>query len=162
MDREAAVAVAAVTKSMLRHIFTLLLIGKSALSLAAVLPEERVDALYHRYDGGGLTVDGPSVLVRKNFADKVSVSGNYYVDNVSSASIDVVTQASKFSDKRTETSLNADYLFDRTMLSAGYINSSRKRLPVENLSRRCQPGFLRRSHHAQHGLYARRQHHREQ
>lgn len=124
-------AVAAVTKSTvctMRKIFALLLLGEllgsSVLSFAAILPEERVDALYHRYDGGGLKVDGTSVLVRKNIADKVSVSGNYFVDNVSSASIDVVTQASKFSDKRTEKSLNVDYLFDRTLMSGGYIHSS--------------------------------------
>ncbi|MDH3856544.1 MAG: hypothetical protein OEV07_01000, partial [Gammaproteobacteria bacterium] len=30
---------------------------------AAVLPEERVDLLYHRYDGGGAEIDGPSFLV---------------------------------------------------------------------------------------------------
>ncbi|HEY3698060.1 MAG TPA: DUF3570 domain-containing protein [Spongiibacteraceae bacterium] len=117
-------AVAAVTKSAFRKYFALLLLCNSAALFAAVLPEERVDALYHRYDGGGLKVDGTSVLVRKNIADKVSISGNYFVDNVSSASIDVVTQASKFTDKRTEKSLNVDYLFDRTLLSGGYINST--------------------------------------
>jgi hypothetical protein len=128
VDKEAAVAVAAVTKSTLCKLFALLLLsellGTSVLTFAAVLPEERVDTLYHRYDGGGLKVDGTSILVRKNIADKVSISGNYFVDNVSSASIDVVTQASKFTDKRTEKSLNVDYLFDRTMLSGGYIHSS--------------------------------------
>ena len=93
-------------------------------TFAAVLPEERVDVLYHRYDGGGLEVDGPSVLVRKNIADKFSVNANYYVDNVSSASIDVVTQASPFEDKRTEKSVGAAYLYDRALLSASYIDSS--------------------------------------
>ena len=44
---------------------------------AAVLPEDRADLLYHRYDGGGVVVDGPSVLVRKKFADTVSVVANY-------------------------------------------------------------------------------------
>ena len=44
---------------------------------ATVLPEERADLMYHRYDGGDVTVDGPSVLVRKNIGDKVSVSANY-------------------------------------------------------------------------------------
>ncbi len=29
--------------------------------------------MYHGYDGGGLEVNGPSVLVRKGFNDKVSV-----------------------------------------------------------------------------------------
>ena len=99
------------------------MLGGSALVLATVLPEERVDLLYHRYDGGGLKVDGTSVLVRKNFADKVSVSANHFIDNVSSASIDVVTQASAFEDKRTEKSFNVDYLYDRTLMSAGYIQS---------------------------------------
>ena len=40
------------------------------LSTAAVLPEDRSDAMYHGYDGGGLQVEGPSVLVRKGFKDK--------------------------------------------------------------------------------------------
>jgi len=104
--------------------FSLVLLSSAPLLFAAVLPEERADVLYHRYQGGGLTVDGPSVLIRKNINDKVSVSGNYYVDNVSSASIDVVTQASKFTDKRTEESLNVSYLEDRTLMTAGYIHSS--------------------------------------
>src|SRR6056297_395730 len=49
---------------------------------AAVLPEDRADVLYHSYDGGGITIDGPSVLIRKGFDDKVSFSANYYVDNI--------------------------------------------------------------------------------
>ena len=117
-------AAAVAIKFVFRTCLTLLACCAGFSAFAAVLPEERVDMLYHRYDGGGLKVDGPSILVRKNIADKVSISGNYFVDNVSSASIDVVTQASKFTDKRTEKSFNVDYLFDRTLMSAGYINSS--------------------------------------
>ena len=45
---------------------------------AGVLPDDRADILYHRYDGGGITVDGPSVLVRKKFGDHFSVAYNYY------------------------------------------------------------------------------------
>ena len=116
-------AVAAVTKKRLVIIAALLASSATAL-FAAILPEERMDVMYHRYDGGGLTVDGTSVLVRKNISDKFSISGNYYVDNISSASIDVVTQASPFTDKRTEKSIDFDYLFDKTMFSAGYIHSS--------------------------------------
>lgn len=56
---------------------------------AAVLPEDRVDAMYHSYDGGGMSIDGPSILIRKKVSKAVSVSANYYVDSVSSASIDV-------------------------------------------------------------------------
>ena len=56
---------------------------------AGVLPEDRADVLYFRYDGGGVTIDGPSVLVRKSIGEHVSVAANYYIDMVSSASIDV-------------------------------------------------------------------------
>ena len=134
VDKEAAAVVAAVIKTILKKatqstpkkiaaLLLLGLLGNSVSVFATILPEERVDALYHRYDGGGLEVDGTSLLVRKNFADKVSVSANHFIDNVSSASIDVVTQASKFDDKRTEDSFNIDYLYDRTLMSAGYIHS---------------------------------------
>lgn len=91
---------------------------------AAVLPEDRADLLYHSYDGGGVTVDGPSVLVRKSIADKVSVWGNYYVDMISSASLDVVTQGSPYTEERTETGGGIDYLRDRTSMSLSYSQSS--------------------------------------
>lgn len=93
-------------------------------SHAATLPEDRADVMYHAYDGGGVSVTGPSVLVRKSVDDKVSVYGNYYVDMVSSASIDVLTQGSKYSEERTEYSVGVDYLVDRALLSAGYSQSS--------------------------------------
>ena len=90
----------------------------------AILPEERADAMYHRYEGGGVTIDGPSILVRKNFAEKVSVSGNYYVDTVSSASIDVETSgASRYSEERTEYSVSATLLEDKALISAGLTRS---------------------------------------
>ncbi|RPI13050.1 MAG: DUF3570 domain-containing protein [Lysobacterales bacterium] len=90
---------------------------------AAVLPEDRADVLYHRYDGGGVTIDGPSLLVRKKFAEKYSVSANYYVDMVSSASIDVVTTASPYTETRTQASLAVDMLNGKTQYSASYTNS---------------------------------------
>ena len=65
--------------------------GLVPTAAAAVLPEDRADVLYHRYEGDRVVVDGPSVLVRKKFADKVSVVANYYLDMVSSASIDVIS-----------------------------------------------------------------------
>ncbi|WP_371734721.1 DUF3570 domain-containing protein [Aliikangiella sp. G2MR2-5] len=92
-------------------------------SNSAVLPEDRADALYHYYDGGGVTIQGPSILVRKSIKDKVSVSANYYVDNVSSASIDVVTTASAYTEQRIEKSVGADYLHDKTIMSFNYTAS---------------------------------------
>ena len=95
-----------------------------SLAQGAILPEERGDAMYHRYDGGGVTVDGPAVMVRKNYKERVSVSASYYVDNVSSASIDVTTTgASSYGEKRTEYSVGADYLYDKSIVGVGFTNS---------------------------------------
>ncbi|MEJ2589989.1 MAG: DUF3570 domain-containing protein [Candidatus Thiodiazotropha sp.] len=91
--------------------------------LAAVLPEDRADVMYHRYDGGGVTVDGPSILVRKSIGQSVSLNANYYVDSVSSASVDVVSQASPYSEERTQTSLSVDYLHNKTLMNLSYTNS---------------------------------------
>ena len=101
---------------------------------AAVLPEERVDLLYHRYDGGGVVVDGPSVLVRKNIGDSVSVGANYYVDNVTSASIDVKVSASEYTEEREEYGVNVDYLRQKTTMSVGYTKSDESDYTAETYS----------------------------
>jgi len=111
-----------------RHDATALLAVPLALSSlapaeAAVLPEDRADVLYHRYEGGGVTVDGPSLLVRKKFGEKFSVAANYYVDMVSSASIDVLTQASPYKETRRQASLAVDMLQGKTQYSLAYTNS---------------------------------------
>ncbi|MBP9592676.1 MAG: DUF3570 domain-containing protein [Steroidobacteraceae bacterium] len=88
-----------------------------------MLPEDRADALYHRYDGGGVTIDGPSLLVRKKFAEKYSVAANFYMDMVSSASIDVVTTASPYTETRTQMSAALDALNGKTQYSVNFTNS---------------------------------------
>ena len=90
---------------------------------AAVLPEDRADLLYHRYEGGGMKIDGPSLLVRKKFAEKYSISANYYVDMVSSASIDVLTTASPYKEERKQESLGVTYLRGKSTYSLDYSNS---------------------------------------
>ena len=94
----------------------------SQISQALVLPEDRADALFHSYSGGGVTVDGPSVLVRKSIGDSVSVSGNYYVDNISGASIDVQLGASAYTEKREQLSASVD-LYDKSIMSYSYTSS---------------------------------------
>jgi hypothetical protein len=101
----------------------LILIGICGRAAAGVLPEDRADLLYHVYDGGGVQIDGPSLLVRKTFLEKISVVGNYYMDMVSSASIDVVTTASPYKEKRKQWSLGVDALRGKTTYSLNYINS---------------------------------------
>jgi len=106
-------------RALLAAVFAVL----PCLANAAILPEDRADVMYHGYDGGGLEVDGPSVLVRKGFNDKVSVWGNYYVDMISSASIDVVATASPYEETRHEYSGGIDYLSGKTMMGFAYIRS---------------------------------------
>ncbi len=96
----------------------------SRFLLAAVLPEDRADVLYHSYNGGGVQVTGPSILVRKSISSSVSASANYYVDAISSASIDVVTSASPYKEKRIETSASVDYLHADTIMGLSYTRSS--------------------------------------
>ena len=103
------------------RIATLLLVADAAM--AGVLPDDRADALYHLYQGGGVTIDGPSILMRKQIGKSVSVAANYYVDMVSSASIDVVTTASPYTEERKQHSLSLDYLRGNTTMSIGYTNS---------------------------------------
>ncbi len=98
-----------------------LLLGSGAV--AGVLPEDRTDVLYHLYDGGGVAIDGPSVLVRKQIGKSTSVVGNYYIDMISSASIDVITTASPYDEERRQWSLGMDYLRGNTTMSVGYMSS---------------------------------------
>jgi hypothetical protein len=101
---------------------------------AGVLPDDRADVLYHLYDGGGVTIDGPSVLVRKKVGKSVSLVGNYYVDMVSSASIDVITQASPYTEERKQWSLGVDYLHGNTTMRAGYTTSEEPDFDAETFS----------------------------
>ncbi len=90
---------------------------------AGVLPDDRADVLYHLYDGGGVEIDGPSILVRKKVGKSLSFVGNYYVDMVSSASIDVITTASPYTEERKQWSLGMDYLRGNTTMRVNYTES---------------------------------------
>ncbi|HTT05100.1 MAG TPA: DUF3570 domain-containing protein [Steroidobacteraceae bacterium] len=94
-----------------------------AVVQADVLPDDRSDVLYHHFEGGGITVQGPSVLIRKKVGDAVSFSYQYYLDMISSASIDVVSQASPYKEHRTQQNVGVDFLHNNTLYSAGYISS---------------------------------------
>ncbi len=110
----------------MRFIRTLSIVVATLLatpSLAGVLPEDRSDALYHLYVGGGVEIGGPSVLMRKQIGKNTSFVGNYYVDYVSSASIDVVTTASPYNEERRQWSTGVDYLRGNTTMSANYVRS---------------------------------------
>ena len=103
---------------------TLLALGIAvAPALAGVLPEDRADVMWHLYRGGDITIQGPSVLVRKKVGDNLSLSANYYEDMISSASIDVKLSASPYHETRRQESVAADYLHGKSTYSAGFITS---------------------------------------
>jgi len=104
-------------------LYSFLLLGLIPAVQATVLPEERADAMYHSYEGGGVTVSGPSILVRKNASTNTSVYYNYYIDRISSASLDVLTGGSPYTEKRTEQSGGIDYLHGKTTTSLSYTTS---------------------------------------
>ena len=91
--------------------------------IGGVLPEDRADVMYHYYNGGDITVEGPSVLIRKKVGDNLSFTVNYYEDMISSASIDVKLSASPYHEKRTQWSGGVDYLHGKSTYSAGAITS---------------------------------------
>jgi len=95
----------------------------SGAAQAGVLPDDRADILYHLYTGGGVDISGPSVLVRKQIGRNTSFVANYYVDIISSASIDVITTASPYDEERTQWSLGMDYLHGNTTITVNYTTS---------------------------------------
>jgi hypothetical protein len=104
-------------------LLALVSLGHGAAAFAGVLAEDRADVLYHRYQGGDVTIDGPSVLVRKKIGEKFAASANYYMDFVTSASIDVQLSASEYKEERTQKSLGLEYLNGKSTYSVGVIGS---------------------------------------
>ncbi len=104
------------------------------VSQAAVLPDERVDALYHSYDGGDVQVTGPSVLVRKGISTNWSTSFNYYTDYITSASIDVIIGGSPYEEERTEQTLGFDYLRGKTTMNLSYTKSIENDYDADTIS----------------------------
>jgi hypothetical protein len=116
-------------KSFPRHLSRLAALA--ALSLmcvagAAVLPDDRADLFWSQYKGGGMDIKGESVLVRKKFSEQFSVEANYFVDKVSGASVDVLSNASVIKDERKQKSLSLDYIHDKTQYNLSYTNSTER------------------------------------
>ena len=101
---------------------------------AATLPEDRAEALVHVYKGGGVTASGPALLVRKSLFDKVSLTGSLYVDAVSNASIDVVTTASPYKERRNDYGLALDYAVRDSLITLAVGASSEPDYKTHSLS----------------------------
>jgi hypothetical protein len=78
---------------------------------ATDLPGDSAEAMFHYYNGGGVVADGPALLVRKSLSDNFSLTGSYYIDSVTNASIDVVTTASRYKETRKEYDVGFDYVY---------------------------------------------------
>jgi hypothetical protein len=105
-----------------------------AAARATTLPENSAEALFHNYSGGGVTANGPALLVRKSIADKVSLTGSMYVDAVSNASIDVVTTASPYKERRNEYGLGLDYAVRDSLITLGVGASNEPDYKTHSLS----------------------------
>jgi hypothetical protein len=90
---------------------------------ADVLPDDRADLFYSKYSGGGMDITGESALVRKKITEDFALEASYFIDNVSGASIDVLSQASQIKDERKQKTLTAQFVHDKTTYSATYIDS---------------------------------------
>jgi Protein of unknown function (DUF3570) len=93
---------------------------------AAVLPDDRADIFWSSYRGGGMDITGESVLVRKKFSERFAVEANYFIDKVSGASIDVLSNASVIKDERKQKSLSLEYIHDKTTYNLSYTNSTER------------------------------------
>lgn len=118
-------AAVAVTSQVAGRLAGVALLCHSLGLQAGVLPDDRADALYHSYEGGGVEITGPSLMVLKKVGQNVAFNGNYYVDSISSASIDVITSgASAYAEDRNELSGGVDYMHGNSIMSLSYTNSS--------------------------------------
>jgi hypothetical protein len=101
-------------------VVTLLLIRATC---ADVLPDDRADLFYSKYSGGGMDITGESAAVNKKFTENIAAQVNYFVDHVSGASIDVLSQASQIRDERIQKSATLEFVHDKTTYTASYTGS---------------------------------------
>src|ERR1700744_6028658 len=87
---------------------------------ADVLPDNRADVFWSKYSGGGMDITGYSATARAKITENFAVEANYFIDKVSGASIDVLSQASVIKDTRKQKSGTIEYLHDKTTYTASY------------------------------------------
>jgi Protein of unknown function (DUF3570) len=101
---------------------------------ADVLPDNRADVFYSKYSGGGMDITGYSATVRAKITENFAIEGNYFIDKVSGASIDVLSQASVIKDERKQKTATVEYLHDKTTYTASYIDSVERDYVSETVS----------------------------
>src|ERR1700729_2435249 len=91
--------------------------------IADVLADNRADVFYSKYSGGGMDITGYSATARAKITENFAVEANYFIDKVSGASVDVLSQASVIKDERRQKSGTLEYLHDKTTYTASYTSS---------------------------------------
>ena len=103
-----------------------------------------------------MTIHGPSVLVRKKLAEKYAISANYYMDMVTSASIDVeVSRRQRIQGRAQPVQPRARVPARQDHVQPRLHQQQRGRLPGRDDLVRHQPGPVRRPDDDHHGLLAR-------
>jgi len=95
-------------------------------ALGGVLPDDRADLFYSQYSGGGMDITGQSVLVQKKITEELGVEADYFIDKVSGASVDVLSNASVIKDERHQKTVNVEYIRNKTTYSLGFTNSTER------------------------------------
>lgn len=104
-------------------------------ALAGVLPEDQADVMYHVYQGDGITVQGPAVLVRKKFGENIMADVGFEMDSVTGASIDVrVSGASELKERRNQGNVGVSYLRGKTTYNIAFMKSKETDYVSDNLT----------------------------
>ncbi len=97
-------------------------------------PEDSTETAYNFFEGGGITVQGPALIIRKAIKEKTAIEAGSRIDMVSSASIDVVTQASPYSEERQEHHIGVSHIFKDILVSSTYTLSDEPDYNSNNLA----------------------------
>lgn len=95
-------------------------------ALGGVLPDDRADVFWSQYSGGGMDITGYSAMVQKKITEAVGVEADYFIDKVSGASVDVLSNASVIKDERHQKTVNVEYIRNKTTYSVGFTNSTER------------------------------------
>jgi hypothetical protein len=95
-------------------------------AMAGVLPDDRADLFFSQYSGGGMTITGESALVQKRITEALGVEADYFIDKVSGASVDVLSNASVIKDERHQKTVNLEYIRNKTTYKLGFTNSTER------------------------------------
>jgi hypothetical protein len=112
--------------SRTRALAAITLVALAQSAFAGVLPDDRADVFLSQYSGGGMDITGYSTLVQKKITENLGVEADYFIDKVSGASVDVLSNASVIKDERHQKTVNVEYIRNKTTYSLGFTQSTER------------------------------------